>query len=225
MVPGIQNGARGGRPLWMWFQTCSCVLRTWIFWTVAESRDTTSSFQIISHGSCHCNLVTSRSPLVTVQLFSAPTNLCLTPLCLASSITILDKQLTEFCNFLPCIKLHLFCDLANTVQSDFLNLCLLGYSPHCGSAKTLYTLIIDCLLIISIDTYYKPVFLPFIFFSYPSFVSLYCWFLLVFLFSIKMACFHSGGSWCFYPCWKDLSLGLDIGYVPYALLKEHFTLK
>ena len=40
-----------------------------------------------------------------------------------------------------------------------------------------------------------------------------------------MACFHSGDSWCFYPCWKDLSSGLDIGYVPCALPKEHFTLK
>lgn len=73
-------------------------LRTWIFWTVAESRIPPAAFKIISHGSCHCNLVTSRCPLVTVQLFSAPANLCLTPLCLASSYYN-SWQLTEFCNF------------------------------------------------------------------------------------------------------------------------------
>ena len=73
-----QDGAEW--PFWMWFHTYFCITKTWIFWTISDSRIPPAILKTVSASSCQlqpyglkvarCNYVIVLNPKISLILAS-----------------------------------------------------------------------------------------------------------------------------------------------------------
>ena len=99
-------------PKWSWVAIVDVVsdtfpasLRTWVFWTVSNSRTPPAILKTMSTSSCQLQLLVSKSPPCNCVTILTPNQSLLNkhPYFLPATILILDKQLYVIFQFLPIL--------------------------------------------------------------------------------------------------------------------------